>query len=128
MLTGNDWVKVLDFGLAKALDSTELEDLTLSGRRAPGTAFYMSPEQRNWTNTDHRTDIYSLGLVFYEMLSGKLPQGLWKNKPLARLSESSPDMPPRIDTILAQMLAIDPDERYQSTREVFEELNLVSKD
>jgi tRNA A-37 threonylcarbamoyl transferase component Bud32 len=125
MLTGDGWVKVLDFGLAKALDPTELEDLTLSGQRTPGTALYMSPEQRNWTNTDHRSDIYSLGLVFYEMLSGKLPEGLWKNKPLARLSASFPDVPPRIDVILAQMLAIDPDKRYQSAHEVFEELSLV---
>jgi serine/threonine-protein kinase len=128
MLTGNGWVKVLDFGLAKALDPAELQDLTLSGRRTPGTALYMSPEQRNWTSVDHRSDIYSLGVVFYEMLSGKLPEDLWKNKPLARLSENFPDVPPRLDAILAKMLTVDPDERYQSTRDVFEELSLVSKE
>jgi len=69
MMTKEDVVKVLDFGLAKLSTQTKLtkESTTL------GTASYMSPEQAKGEDVDHRTDIWSLGVIIYEMLSGQLP-------------------------------------------------------
>src|SRR5436309_13182521 len=69
-------VKIADFGLAKLLD-TEANDLTLTrSQQVMGTPHYMAPEQiEKPQEVDHRADIYSLGVVFYEMLTGELPMG-----------------------------------------------------
>src|SRR5206468_805099 len=69
IVTRNGQVKILDFGLALVEEQTRL---TQSGAM-PGTPAYMSPEQAAAKSVDHRTDIWSLGVVLYEMLSGQLP-------------------------------------------------------
>ena len=94
-------VKVLDFGIAKA--TGQQETVTLAGV-AVGTPGYMAPEQ--WRGTaDHRTDIFALGCVLYEMATGQKPG----DKPLE---------PPRLDWVVRGCLATDPDERWQSARDV----------
>ena len=73
-LDGSDWVKVVDFGIAKTIqrDGSGSQTVTMAGV-SPGTPEYMSPEQLAGEKLDHRTDIYSLGLVLFNALTGELP-------------------------------------------------------
>jgi serine/threonine protein kinase len=106
-------VKIADFGLAKLLARSG-SDLTLTGsRQVMGTLHYMAPEQIEKPHTvDHRADIYSLGVVFYEMLTGELPLG--------RFSPPSQKMPmdARLDDMVLRALAKEPEKRYQRIREL----------
>jgi len=87
-------VKIADFGMAKFADDTAGTGLTGSGA-ALGTAHYAAPEQiEHPSEVDHRADIYSLGVVFYEMLTGELPLGRF-----ARPSDKSP-VDPRVDEVV----------------------------
>jgi hypothetical protein len=103
-------VRVVDFGLAKLSD----EAFTLTHtRQAMGTPHYMAPEQ--WekpTEVDHRADIYALGVVIYELLTGELPLGRFDPPSVkARLDA-------RIDEIVLRLLSKEPDKRYQQASEV----------
>ena len=113
-------VKMVDFGLAK-ITADEDPDmmLTHTGARL-GTLRYMSPEQLDGTSVDHRTDIYSLGVVLYEMLTGRVPAGRF---PLP--SETS-DVDPRIDAVVMRTLCHDPNQRYQRADEIPTELSAIS--
>ena len=108
-------VKVLDFGLAKSP-----QDKTLTGARiVMGTPAYMAPEQRDGKECDARTDIYSLGLVLYQMATGKrTEQG--QPPPLDTL-------PPQLAPVIERCTAQDPDERWQSARDVAALLKLAEK-
>ncbi len=89
-------VKLLDFGLARDISR---ETMTMSGARL-GKAQYISPEQRkDAAHVDARADVYALGVMFFELLSGQLPLGY------ARLSDHLPDLPPACDQLVAQALA-----------------------
>jgi tRNA A-37 threonylcarbamoyl transferase component Bud32 len=101
-------VKIADFGLAKLLRRSRNE-LTLTGsRQVMGTLDYMAPEQRATPQAvDHRADIYSLGVVFYEMLTGELPLGRF-----APPSEKAP-VDGRLDEVVFRALEREPDRRYQ---------------
>jgi serine/threonine protein kinase len=107
-------VKVLDFGLAKSP-----QDETLTGTRmVMGTPAYMAPEQRDGKDCDARTDMYSLGLVLYEMATGKrAEQG--QPPPLDTLS-------PQLAHVIERCLAQDPDDRWQSARDLQRELQWAS--
>src|SRR3954463_865099 len=106
-------VKMADFGLAKILGyDPEAARLTAEGQ-VMGTPHYMAPEQVERPLTvDHRADIYSLGVVFYEMLTGDLPLG--KFSPPSRKVE----MDVRLDDVVLRALENDPERRYQKASEV----------
>ncbi len=125
---GIDYAVVMDFGLAKERKAgAELQKLTATGIIL-GTPEFMSPEQLRGKPLDARTDIYSLSLMTFEMLTGKLPfQGRTQQElMIARLrSEPTPlrqmrpdlNFPEGVEQVLAKAMQRNPDERYQSTRE-----------
>jgi serine/threonine protein kinase len=106
-------VKIADFGLAKILGQ-EPNDLRLTGARdIMGTPHYMAPEQVEKPQTvDHRADIYSLGVVFYEMLTGELPLG--KFQPPSQKVQ----VDVRLDEVVLRALAKEPELRYQNVSEI----------
>ncbi|MGZ3439093.1 MAG: serine/threonine-protein kinase, partial [Polyangia bacterium] len=123
-------VKLLDFGIAKLADSDASVPKTRSGV-AMGTAGYMSPEQARGKNVDHRTDIYALGCVAYEMLLGRVPfvadtaidilaMHLAAAPPSPRTLWAT--VPPGVEKILLQMLSKEPDGRpsLQQVRAIFD--------
>ncbi|MCH8204651.1 MAG: serine/threonine protein kinase [Candidatus Hydrogenedentes bacterium] len=117
MVTRDGTVKLLDFGLAK-LDSTDA-DLTRIGVSL-GKTQYSAPEQRvDAKNVDHRADIYSLGVMFYELLSGELPTD---STPLTRRVRG---LPPEVDTFVDRCMAERPQDRFGSAAEVRRALKLI---
>jgi serine/threonine-protein kinase len=122
-LDGREWVKIVDFGIAKTVQKSD-QTVTSLGV-AIGTPEYMSPEQIAGENLDARTDLYSLGLVLFNMLTGVLPHPQMTSKqslvmrltakPRA-LAEVRPNVawPPRLQKVLDRALAPEPDDRYSS--------------
>jgi predicted Ser/Thr protein kinase len=105
-------VKIADFGIAKMRGEGRHVTLTLSGS-ALGTPAYMAPEQiERPQDVDHRADIYSLGVVFYEMLTGELPLGRF----LAPSEKAGTD--PRLDSVVFRTLEKERDRRYQTAGEM----------
>jgi serine/threonine protein kinase len=105
-------VKIADFGLAKLLGAAPDTELTMS-QAAMGTLNYMAPEQRqNAQGVDHRADIYSLGVVFYEMLTGEVPMGRFE-PPSKRVQVDV-----RLDEVVLRALEREPARRYQHAGEV----------
>ncbi|MBO6936204.1 MAG: protein kinase [Deltaproteobacteria bacterium] len=118
-----DFVKVLDFGLVKDLDSKG-EDLTQTGLFM-GSPKYMSPEQIRGENVDGRCDVYALGVILYEMLTGKVPfdRANSVNILMAHVHEAPPSIAevapeagvePHIEQIVLKAMAKNPDERFES--------------
>ena len=106
-------VKIADFGIAKILGGTPEAELTQT-KAALGTPHYMAPEQMEKPATvDHRADIFSLGVVFYEMLTGELPLGKFA-PPSARKVE----VDVRLDDVVLRALEKDPERRYQHASQV----------
>jgi serine/threonine protein kinase len=106
-------VKIADFGLAKLLGRTA-DDLSLTGTgQLMGTLGYMAPEQLQQAHkVDHRADIYSLGVVFYEMLTGQLPIGRFE------APSKKVQVEVRLDEIVLRSLESEPDRRYQHASEL----------
>jgi serine/threonine protein kinase len=106
-------VKIADFGIAKILGNTAEVDLT-GTQSAIGTPHYMAPEQMEKpTTVDHRADIFSLGVVFYEMLTGELPLGKF-----APPSSRKIEVDVRLDDVVLRALEKDPERRYQHVSQV----------
>lgn len=112
LLDDSGRVKIADFGLAKL--AAEVDDIQLTGtNQVLGTVRYMAPEQMQGSGSvDHRADIYSLGVVLYEMLTGETPIGVF-----APPSKRVP-IDVRLDEVVMKSLASDPDHRYQTISEV----------
>ncbi len=112
LLNKKGQVKIADFGLAKLLGAAPDTALTMS-QAAMGTLNYMAPEQRqNAQAVDHRADIYSLGVVFYEMLTGEVPMGRFE-PPSKRVQVDV-----RLDEVVLRALEREPARRYQQASEV----------
>lgn len=125
MLLADGSIKMMDFGIARF---SRAQSQTVSDK-AIGSVHYISPEQAKGDRTDARTDIYSVGVMLYEMLSGRLPfdgdgavsiaimQISDKAKPLAQVA---PNVPQGLCQITEKAMEKDPDKRYQSAREMLE--------
>jgi serine/threonine protein kinase len=133
MVTGKGLVKILDFGLAHR---SGLSKITKTGSTL-GTASYMSPEQARGESIDHRSDLWSLGVVLYEMVTGKLPFGgghdmaiLYSvvNEEPQPVQALVPDAPPELVHIIGRALEKDPAERYQSASDMLIDLRRLRKD
>ena len=143
-ITPDEKVKVLDFGLAKAMEresdagnvanSPTLSMMATSAGIILGTAAYMSPEQAKGFPADHRSDIFSFGVVLYEMLTGRQPfQGetapdvlasvLIREPELARLT---PDLNPRVSELLRRCLEKSPKRRWQAIGDVRAEIEMIA--
>jgi serine/threonine protein kinase len=127
MLTADDTVKVTDFGTAKILQFGTVQQTT----HVMGTPSYMSPEQVKGRPIDGRTDIFSLGVVLYEMLTGEKPfpgqsitTVIYKivNEEPTPPRQLNPSIHPGLSDIVMRALAKDPDVRYQSCRELLDDL------
>ena len=130
LMVTDDGVKMLDFGLAKFADSLQL---TMPGSTI-GTVAYMSPEQARGEEADARSDVWALGVVMYEMLTGRVPfSGTYpeatfhaiKNEPVPPLSRSDRDIPAALQTLVSRALEKDPERRYQTAREMARDLRLL---
>ncbi len=146
MITPQGQVKVLDFGLAKIgsaisgapdelAETAVMDDLTVPGTTV-GTYAYMSPEQARGGVVDARADIWSLGVVLYEMATGSQPftgptsavvvEGLLTQQP-APLRQRNPQAPPGLEPIVLKALEKDPSRRYQSALELRADLERISR-
>ncbi|HEY5281773.1 MAG TPA: serine/threonine-protein kinase, partial [Polyangia bacterium] len=133
MLGKDDLVFVTDFGLAKSVG--DVNGMTQSGEML-GTPRYMAPEQVEAKNVDGRTDIYALGLIFYEMLTGDVPFSAETTLQLMykRANETPPapktvafEIPDWLNDIVMKCLERDPANRYQSAREILDDIDAQRK-
>jgi serine/threonine protein kinase len=132
MVTPKGRAKVMDFGLAKLRSGLSLT----RSRTTLGTIAYMSPEQAQGEEVDGRTDIWSLGVVLYEMLTGELPfkgdhdqaviHAILHREP-ASLKKAKPDAPPGLEEIILQALAKKLAARYRTMEELAEDLEAVAQ-
>jgi serine/threonine protein kinase len=125
LITADGDPMLTDFGIAKIIDEEATVDLTGTSATV-GTPEYMAPEQVIAKSVDHRADIYALGIVFYEMVTGRKPfladtpmAVLFKHvsEPLPRPKQFVPNLPDEVEKILLKALAKKPDDRYQSMAE-----------
>ena len=145
MIRDDGYVKVLDFGLAKLTEQHRRETTksmsTLMFNSSPGTvmgtATYMSPEQARGVAVDARTDVWSLGVLLYEMVAGRPPFtgttatdvviSIVEKDPVA-LSQFAPGTPPELERIVRKALRKDPEERYQIVKELAIDLRSLQRD
>ena len=130
MINNEDGRAVLmDFGIAKAFDN--ISEMTQTGT-AIGTPYYMSPEQAKGKEVDWRSDIYSLGVVFFQVLTGKLPYDgdsavavgiMHLTDPIPKLPDY---MQPIFQPIIDKLMAKSPDDRYQNGEDIIKILNNIS--
>jgi len=132
MVTEKDQAKIMDFGLARVTGTTlvTMEGMTM------GTIAYMSPQQARGERVDHRTDIWSLGVVLYEMFSGQLPfKGEHDQAVIYSILNEQPkpitvlrsEIPMSIEQVVAKALEKNLDERYQNIEELLDDLRSISE-
>jgi serine/threonine protein kinase len=134
-------VKVLDFGLAKTtekrISKDEESEAATEFKTAPGlimgTINYMSPEQAQAGAIDQRTDIWSTGVMLYEMVAGRMPfSGVTSSHTIVQILEKDPspltgDVPAELQRIVLKSLAKDPDERYQTAKDMLIDLRSLKR-
>ena len=127
LLSASGEAKVADFGIARAASSKTMTDTNL----VLGTAAYMSPEQVRGDRVGPASDLYSLGVVLYEMLTGRLPYEADDliatamkhiNEPAPHPREANPAVPEDVDALVVKLLAKEPEDRYASAAELAEDL------
>ena len=127
MILDNGVVKITDFGIAMALNSTQLTQTN----SVMGTVHYLPPEQANGKGATIRSDVYSMGILMYELLCGKLPfrgdnavEIALKHlkEPVPPIREEIPDLPQSIENIIIKATAKNPKNRYSDAREMNEDL------
>ena len=121
---------ITDFGIAKVL-SQELADITLTNQLVIGTPYYMSPEQARGVEVDKRTDIYSVGVIFFHMLAGKRPYSGTTVTQLvhAHINDPIPRLPEHLagyQTLVDGLMAKDPAERIQNAHELLVGIDRIS--
>jgi len=133
MVTKRGQAKIMDFGLSKLIEGTKLTTTAT----IMGTVAYMSPEQACAEPVDHRTDIWSLGIVLYEMLTGQLPfKGEYAQVVLHSILNSGPQpitslrsgIPLELEAVVTRCLEKDPTERYQTAADLKADLKRVKRD
>jgi serine/threonine protein kinase/Tol biopolymer transport system component len=143
MIRSDGYVKVLDFGLAKLteystseLTNTNQPGLNTDPGRVMGTPRYMSPEQARGLEVDARTDIFSLGVLIYEMVTGRAPfagstpsdvlAALLKDEP-ELLTASAPEVPLELESVVKRTLAKNREHRYQTAAELSTDLHQIKE-
>jgi len=133
MITGDGKVKIMDFGLAQISGESQLTKV----RSTVGTVSYMSPEQTRGEVVDHRTDIWSFGVVLYEMITGELPfKGEYDQVVLYNISTEEPNPIVNLNrnhlaglnSIIYKTLKKDPRHRYQDLKGLLNDLNKIKKE
>ena len=131
MVSREGYIKILDFGLAKLMDASRIT----RSEHTLGTVHYIAPEMYLGNDVDHRADIWGIGVLFYQMLTGQLPfegSNLHKvmfsvvNKAPVPLQAKAPELPIELQGIIDKCLAKDRGERYQSLSEMVEDLVALS--
>jgi len=132
IVTADGAVKVTDFGLSR----THADSTVTQAGMVMGTAHYLAPEQVTGDRVDHRADLYALGVVLYEMLTGTPPFPADSAPAVAyrRVNEDvpsalgvNPDVPRALDVVLQNLTARDPDERYASAAEMLQDLEHIEQ-
>ncbi len=123
----DDFVKLLDFGISKVLEQESVSNLTSTGM-VLGTAYYLAPEQaRGAKHIDHRVDIYAMGVILYEVLTGTRPfEGETYNEVMFKIAGEpfktprslNPSISPAVEQVIIKAMAIDPADRYASALEM----------
>jgi eukaryotic-like serine/threonine-protein kinase len=140
--SGEDFIKIVDFGIAKMsdveTDGTPGRKLTKTGMIF-GTPEYMSPEQAGGKKLDHRVDVYAMGVILYELLTGKVPfvgdtfmgiltQHMFEKAAPIGVANPASQTPPELERIVFRALAKSADERYQSMDELAQDLQRALSD
>ncbi|RCS54933.1 serine/threonine protein kinase [Bremerella cremea] len=121
LLAADGTVKIADFGLSRILGSESQHDLLTGTHQVMGTPRYMAPEHLEGSrNIDHRADIYSLGVVFYEMLTGELPLGRFA------VPSQIVDIDVRLDEVVLRTLEKEPQRRYQQASQIKSDVQSIT--
>jgi serine/threonine protein kinase len=133
LITEDNVVKVMDFGIAKVSDAQTITN----SNKVIGTAHYFSPEQAKGNFVDGRTDIYSLGIVMYEMVTGNVPYSadsaitiamMHIQKPVIPPKEVILDLPQNINQVILKAMEKEPINRFQTATEMVDILDSIKKD
>lgn len=132
MLDKDNRVVLTDFGIAKIVTGVQF---TSSGGMV-GTPAYMAPEQGLGDAGDERSDLYSLGVIFYQLVTGALPYEAETplgtilkhlNEPVPSVRDINPDLPETVDTAIQRLMAKDPEDRYQSAADLITDIEHIER-